>query len=76
MGAAQFNPVHLIVVAQAANGVLLPVAASLLLVVVNQPARMGRLANTWMMNLVGGAAVAVTGVLGLRLVLSAAGFLP
>jgi Mn2+/Fe2+ NRAMP family transporter len=48
-----FNPLSVILFAQAANGIILPVAAVFLLVVLNNRDKMGDLVNTWGQNLIG-----------------------
>jgi Mn2+/Fe2+ NRAMP family transporter len=59
-------PVPAIVFAQAANGVLLPVIVAFLLWAVNDRTLLGRHANGWGANLVGGAVFAVAFALGVR----------
>ncbi|MEM0984681.1 MAG: Nramp family divalent metal transporter [Pseudomonadota bacterium] len=68
-----FRPVDVIVVAQVANGILLPVIAGFLLVVMNTPKIMGAHVNGLGSNLAGAAVVLVTLGLGGRLVLRALG---
>lgn len=58
------RPTALILVAQAANGLLLPVAATYLLLVMNQRNRLGAFANGLVPNITGAAVVGVTLVLG------------
>lgn len=60
------SPVSLILFAQAANGILLPVVAIFLLLAVNDRRRMGDHVNGLLPNLVGGLAVLVAAGLGLR----------
>ncbi len=69
------RPVPAILFAQAANGVLLPAVAIFLLIVVNDRRSMGSHANGFLANVLGGAVVAVTLVLGARAVLGALGLL-
>ena len=70
------NPVELILIAQSANGLLLPILAAFLLWVASRPASLGRFANSALANLAGGAVVLVCTLLGLRLILRAAGIWP
>ncbi|RKO65858.1 Nramp family divalent metal transporter [Desulfofundulus salinus] len=65
------NPVQLILFAQAVNGILLPISAIFLLMVVNQEKIMKNFVNGGAMNLAGIAVVLVTVVLGIRMILKA-----
>ena len=65
------NPVQVIVFAQAVNGVLLPISAILLLVVINNQKIMKEFANTTVSNILGYFVVVVTVILGLRMFLTA-----
>ncbi len=47
------NPLSVIIFAQVANGIILPVASIFLLVVLNNRTKMGILANTWKQNVLG-----------------------
>jgi len=67
------SPVTLILFAQAANGILLPIVAIFLLVAVNDRRRMGDRVNGVVPNLLGGLAVLVAAGLGLRALASLAG---
>ena len=58
------KPLAAILMAQAANGFLLPVCAVFLLVVMNQRQRLGKFANGTAANIAGGTVVLVTLVLG------------
>ncbi len=60
-----FNPISVIIFAQAANGLILPVAAGFLLVVLNNREKMGDLVNTRRQNLIGAAITIVVSALGL-----------
>ncbi len=60
-----FNPLAIIVFAQVANGLVLPVASVFLLIVLNDRKRMGDLANTPLMNIVGGAVILLVSFLGM-----------
>lgn len=70
------RPVELILFAQAANGVLLPVVASFLLVAMNRRALLGAHVNSRTANLLGGLVVIVCFMLGARLVLRSFGLWP
>jgi len=54
------SPTQTIVVAQVANGLLLPLVAVFLLIAVNRRSMLGRYANGWLANLAGGTVVAIT----------------
>ena len=54
------SPAQAILLAQVANGLLLPLLAGFLLYVMNQKSLMGRFANGWFMNVLGFAVLAVT----------------
>ena len=69
------KPLSIILSAQFANGLLLPIIAVFLLVTMNKKALLGDHVNKFMANALGMAVVLITAVLGLRLVLKAAGFL-
>lgn len=71
-----FNPLTVILTAQVANGILLPVVASFLLVAMNRRSLLGAHVNTAVQNLLGGAVLLVTIGLGARLILRAAGVWP
>jgi len=62
--AAGTRPVSLIVFAQAANGLLLPLVALALLWIMNRKALLGELSNRWPSNLLGALVLAVTVGLG------------
>ncbi|MDN5331524.1 MAG: manganese transport protein [Tepidanaerobacteraceae bacterium] len=65
------NPVQVIVFAQAVNGILLPISAILLILVINNKKIMKDFVNTTVSNILGYFVVAVTVVLGLRMILVA-----
>lgn len=69
------SPIPVIVFAQAANGLLLPVIAIFLLAVMNRRDLLGRFANSWKANLGGILIVLVTLLAGGRLVGKALGML-
>lgn len=72
----KIDAVSLILVAQAANGLLLPVVATFLLLVMNRKDLLGAHANGRAMNIAGWSVVALTFGLGLRGVLRAIGLWP
>lgn len=59
------KPLSVIVFAQVANGIILPLAAVFLLVVLNNRKKMGQLANTRLQNIIGGVIILIVSVLGL-----------
>ncbi len=67
------RPVELILFAQAANGVLLPIIAAFLLHAANSRRLLGSHTNGRLANLAGGAVVAITAALGLRAILQVLG---
>lgn len=60
-----FNPLALIIFAQVANGLILPVASIFLLIVLNRSKRMGSLANTPIQNIIGGLVIVLVSFLGI-----------
>lgn len=70
---AGIKPVEVIIAAQFANGLLLPILAVFLLYAMNQRALLGRHVNGWLANSAGALVVLVAAGLGLRLVLAALG---
>jgi Mn2+/Fe2+ NRAMP family transporter len=67
------KPITIIIAAQFANGLLLPIIASFLLFVMNQEALLGKYTNKLLGNILGGAVVLVTAGLGIKIILQAAG---
>ncbi|SDL57636.1 NRAMP (natural resistance-associated macrophage protein) metal ion transporters [Corynebacterium mycetoides] len=59
-----FNPIQVIILAQAANGILLPVIAFFLLITMNNKRLLGEHANSLVGNIVGGLIFLITLVLG------------
>ena len=59
------KPLSVIVFAQVANGIILPLAAVFLLVVLNNRRKMGKLANTLRQNIIGGIIILIVSVLGI-----------
>ncbi|MEM9739781.1 MAG: Nramp family divalent metal transporter [Pseudomonadota bacterium] len=70
------RPVSLILIAQFANGLLLPIVAVFLLIVMNRKDLLGVHSNSFAANLAGGAIVFITLGLGVRSILRAAGMMP
>jgi manganese transport protein len=60
-----FSPIVVIVFAQVANGLVLPVASIFLLIVLNSRRILGDAVNTWKQNILGGAIVAIVSLLGI-----------
>jgi len=60
-----FNPLAVIVFAQVANGLVLPVASVFLLIVLNKKKRMGPLANSSKHNILGGIIILLVSFLGI-----------
>lgn len=75
IGLLGIRPVSLILIAQYANGLLLPIIALFLLVVMNRKDLLGDYVNKTAANLAGGAVVVVTLGLGVRSILRAAGWM-
>ncbi len=61
---AGYRPLHAIIVAQAANGILLPFVAVFLLVVMNRRDLLGEHTNGWRANILGIAVVVIAAGLG------------
>jgi manganese transport protein len=59
------SPADTIILAQVANGFLLPIIALFLLIVVNRSDLMGKHRNGWVSNVLGGVVVLVAGGLGI-----------
>lgn len=69
------KPISIILAAQFANGLLLPIIAIFLLVAMNQKKQLGQYTNKWLGNTLGAIVVIVTAGLGIRLIMSATGLL-
>ena len=67
------RPLEIILFAQLANGLLLPIIALFLLLVMNRKSLLGKYANTWISNIVGLAVIVLTTSLGARMVFTALG---
>ena len=66
-----FKPTLVILFAQIANGLLLPIIATFLLWIMNDEKIMGEYVNSRLTNILGGIVIMITLVLGLRGILSA-----
>jgi Mn2+/Fe2+ NRAMP family transporter len=60
-----FNPLAIIVFAQVANGLVLPVASIFLLIVLNNRKNMKDLVNTPVQNILGGTVILIVSLLGI-----------
>jgi len=69
------RPLEVIILAQFANGMLLPIAAGFLLYAMNQRALLGDYVNSWKANIAGGLVLLIAIGLGLRLIARSAGWL-
>lgn len=69
------KPIEVIVLAQFANGLLLPVIASFLLYAMNHKKLLGKYSNTLTANILGGAVVIFTTLLGARMVARSLGWM-
>ena len=67
------KPLTMIVAAQLANGLLLPIIALFLLYAMNQKRLLAQYTNSWFINLLGLSVVVVTTGLGLRMIFKALG---
>jgi len=67
------RPIEIIIAAQIANGLLLPLIATILLYVLNQEKLLGRYANGPLANLLGSVVVLVASGLGIRSIILALG---
>ncbi len=75
LSAIGLKPVPVIIFAQAANGILLPIIAIYLLWVMNDKKLLGKHTNPLSLNLIGGMVVLVTIFLGIRSILSVIGII-
>ena len=76
VGTLGIKPILLILTAQAANGLLLPLMAAFLLYVMNKQNLVGKHANSNLANLMGASVVMITFGLGLRGILRTLGLWP
>jgi len=65
------SPVQIILFAQGTNGILLPISAIFLLVVMNKRRIMQKFVNSSLQNVLGSGVVLVTLLLGVRMILRA-----
>ncbi len=75
IGTLGIKPVALILVAQSANGLLLPIIAVFLMFVMNRKSLLGQHANGLLSNFAGGTVVIITIGLGVRAIAKAAGWI-
>ncbi len=64
--ATGYNPVQVILMAQAFNGVMLPISAVILMVMANNKKALGKYKNNTFWNVLGGFVIVVTIILGFR----------
>ncbi len=76
VASAGIKPVEIILLAQVANGLLLPLVAAFLLWVVQSPALMGKYAIGGMHRIFAWGILAICFGLGIRLILRATGLMP
>ena len=69
------KPITIILFAQFANGLLLPIIASFLLHAMNRKDLLGKYANSFVANVLGGVVVIITAGLGLRMILKSLDFI-
>lgn len=62
---ADLNPLSVIIFAQVANGIILPVASVFLLIVLNDRKHMGELTNSLKQNIIGGIIILIVSLLGI-----------
>ena len=72
---AGIKPIAIILGAQFANGLLLPIIAAFLLFAMNQKDMLGEYANGWKANLAGAVVLLVALGLGLRMIAKSLGLL-
>ena len=59
-----FEPLQVVLVAQALNGMILPIVAIVIFIIVNRRRLLGDYVNNWKWNVIGGLVVAVITFLG------------
>ncbi|MEP2600803.1 MAG: divalent metal cation transporter, partial [Paraglaciecola sp.] len=69
------KPISIILAAQFANGLLLPVIAIFLLYAMNQKTILNRYVNKWLGNALGGLIIMITACLGARMIFKATGLM-
>lgn len=72
---ANIKPIEIILLAQFANGLLLPVIASFLLYAMNHKKLLGKYANSLIANVLGGGVVIFTTLLGARMIARSMGLM-
>lgn len=60
-----FEPLQVLLIAQALNGMILPLVAILIFIIINKKNLMGRFANTLWLNIIGGLVVLTVSFLGI-----------
>ncbi|MCG7534177.1 Nramp family divalent metal transporter [Pseudoalteromonas sp. OOF1S-7] len=72
---ANIKPIEIILLAQFANGLLLPIIAAFLLYVMNNKRMLGKYSNTLVSNILGFSVLILTAMLGIRLVAKSLGWI-
>ncbi|RZM80193.1 manganese transporter [Pseudoalteromonas rubra] len=72
---ANIKPIEIILLAQFANGLLLPIIAGFLLYVMNNKRMLGKYSNTLVSNILGFSVLILTAMLGIRLIAKSLGWL-
>ncbi|WP_125717758.1 Nramp family divalent metal transporter [Pseudoalteromonas rubra] len=72
---ANIKPIEIILLAQFANGLLLPIIAGFLLYVMNNKRMLGKYSNTVVSNILGFSVLILTAMLGIRLIAKSLGWL-
>jgi Mn2+/Fe2+ NRAMP family transporter len=72
---AGIKPIELIILAQFANGLLLPVIAGFLIYALNQHSLLGKYTNGWLANIAGICVLVFTAGLGVRLIARSLGLM-
>ncbi|MEC4088840.1 Nramp family divalent metal transporter [Pseudoalteromonas rubra] len=72
---ANIKPIEIILLAQFANGLLLPIIAGFLLYVMNNKRMLGKYANTRISNILGFSVLLFTAMLGIRLIAKSLGWI-
>ncbi|HLR19058.1 MAG TPA: Nramp family divalent metal transporter [Staphylococcus sp.] len=60
-----FEPLQVLLIAQALNGIILPIVAMLIFTIINKKNLMGRFVNTLWLNIIGGIVVLIVTFLGI-----------
>ncbi|TMP32622.1 manganese transporter [Pseudoalteromonas rubra] len=72
---ANIKPIEIILLAQFANGLLLPIIAGFLLYVMNNKRMLGKYSNTMVSNILGFSVLIFTALLGIRLIAKSLGWI-